>query len=188
MHVICILILFIKCPVRVPARRSAPSSGRTMASSPSSTSSFPLSLCYGRNTRRWNIDFPPSRYLVGSFAFVKIFPCPQNFLCVRSVFSQEAIAMALLSTQRCSASTHSTRQIASRLTNTCLKEISIWHIYSIATLVFPSLLLLDALPRINYEASGRSFGSYLSARVLHMARKFSNRFSTVTGVGMPSRC
>lgn len=26
--------------------------------------------------RCWNIDFLPSRYLVGSFAFVKIFPCP----------------------------------------------------------------------------------------------------------------
>lgn len=45
--------------------------------------SFLLYHCVMGATRWWNIDFPPSRYLVGSFAFVKTFPCPL-LLCVRS--------------------------------------------------------------------------------------------------------
>lgn len=67
LHVICILISLIKCLSSFISR--------TMAS-------FLLFIIvFWATTRCWNIDFRPSRYLVGSFAFVKTLPCPL-LLCV----------------------------------------------------------------------------------------------------------
>lgn len=64
MYVICILIYFIKWFLF-----SFYFLHRTMAS-------FLLYHCIMGAIRRWNIDFPSSRYLVGLFAFVKTSLCP----------------------------------------------------------------------------------------------------------------